>query len=172
MHTHRTVTVKALSLGVWLLLAACAPAASTRPAEDSPATEESPPATETPDDSQTNQPPAWPEVVQIETGTDFEYDGSGLLMGGVTTITILTPATDPDGDPITYIWKGKDVDHTDRSGEATTYPSQIESDGLTAIWTRIILMGELASAFITVTASDGRGGTADYGLCIGNYVSC
>jgi len=115
-----------------------------------------------------NQSPVFPSAMSVNTETEYKYDSAGRLMGGITTITILTPAIDPDGDEITYTWKGTEVDHYNQ----TTFPSDIDYDGLVATWQQSIIMGELASAIITVTASDGKGGETTYKLCMGTRVIC
>lgn len=116
-----------------------------------------------------NRAPVFPTPVELEINTNFEYDPAGRLMGGVTTIELKSPATDADGDPITYEWSGQDVIHTEGGSTAR---SRIKSDGLKATWRPLILMGELASAFLTLTAYDGKGGKAIHKFCIGNRVRC
>lgn len=116
-----------------------------------------------------NRNPIFPTPVKLEINTSFEYDPAGRLMGGVTTIELKSPATDADGDPVTYEWSGQDVIHTEAN---STSQSRIKSEGLKATWRRLILMGELASAFLTLTAYDGKGGKAVHKFCIGDRVRC
>jgi peptidoglycan-associated lipoprotein len=66
-----------------------------------------------------------------------------VLEPGQTT-NLSAPATDPDGDTITYTW----------SAPAGTFSSQ---NGMNTIWTAPNAPGNYP---LTVTAQDGRGGTA------------
>ena len=93
-----------------------------------------------------NHAPVFPAPFLAEKTTEFQYDENGRLVGAVTTITITTPATDQDGDPITYGWSAS-------NGEIT-------GNGLTATWKREIESGRVKKGAVTVIASDGRGGTA------------
>jgi hypothetical protein len=113
--------------------------------------------------------------MKIELSTSNKYDDKrpGWFLGATTTITISTPATDPDGDPISYTWTGAGV------GLTTSGPTQFEikegdlkGDGLTATWWRESWSGEPASGFISVTAKDGKGGEGLHLICIGRYVQC
>lgn len=122
-----------------------------------------------------NRPPEWPKEMQIETSSVNKYDEkkSGWLLGATTTIVVKTPATDPEGDPITYSWSGDGVGLT----TAGPTPFQIkegdlEGDGLTATWWRESWSGEPASGFIRITAKDGKGGEAVHMICLGRYVQC
>lgn len=71
---------------------------------------------------------------------NFEYDSVGRLKGSSTDvrITIVSPATDPDGDPLTYTWKAPQ--------------GSIVGNAYGAVWTD-------ADGSATVTVSDGRGGS-------------
>lgn len=93
-----------------------------------------------------NHAPLFPTPFLSEKVTEYQYDGNGRLVGAVTTITITTPATDQDGDPITYGWSAS-------NGEIT-------GNGLAATWKREIESGRVKKGMVTVIASDGRGGTA------------
>lgn len=101
-----------------------------------------------PTPSPNNRPPVFPGNLKYEFSTTFQRDGSGRLTGGLTTVTITTPATDPDGDAITYSWQGT--------------VGTVQSSGLMAIWTVPAVNGSLQRGSLTVTASDGRGGTATF----------
>ena len=95
--------------------------------------------TPTPEPTPENSPPAFPSTTSQTSTTQFQRDTVGRLIGGVTTVTVSTPATDPDGDPITYSW------------QATN--GTVQSDGLTVTWTRIVSFGQLGSGALTLTAS-------------------
>jgi hypothetical protein len=91
-----------------------------------------------------NSAPAFPDPLNITTDTTFEYDDDGYLTGAVTIITI-PAAGDPDGDSLTYGW--------------SVTNGTISAAGLTATWTRAIDFGEPQPGTVTVTVSDGRGGS-------------
>jgi subtilisin family serine protease len=105
-----------------------------------------PPATPTPTQPPggKNRPPAFPNPLQTSVRTQFQYDNSGRLVGAVTTITV-SPAIDSDGDPVSYNW--------------TASNGSIIGNGNSATWQRVIEFGSVAPGIVTVTASDGRGGT-------------
>ena len=115
-----------------------------------------------------NRAPIFPDPFTVDMKTEFEYDNAGRVIDGVTTITILTPAIDPDGDTLTYIWEGEEFNHR----ELTTFESKLEYDDLSAAWDRTIVLGEPASGTITVTVNDGRGGTVSHKFCIGERIRC
>jgi hypothetical protein len=92
-----------------------------------------------------NREPAFPDPLQSTSTTNYEYDSSGRLSGAVTTITITSPATDPDGDPLTYSW------------EVTS--GSVTSNGLSATWRRAIGFGQEEDGDAVVTVRDGRGGS-------------
>ncbi len=123
--------------------------------------------------SKENQPPVFPEKTEVVTSTQNEYDAAGRLRGGTTTIEVKTPAVDPDGDAIIYEWSGTDVDHTQfASGDPTKieFKSNLKGEGLKAVWTRVIIMGELASGILYLKARDGKGGEAVHRIAIGRRV--
>lgn len=93
-----------------------------------------------------NHAPVFPTPFLTEKVTENEYDGNGRLVGATTTITILTPATDQDGDPLTYTWSASN--------------GSIAGNGLVGVWTRVIENGRAKKGIVTVIAADGRGGTA------------
>jgi Big-like domain-containing protein len=96
-----------------------------------------------------NRAPFWPSPVQFSGSTQFQYDPTtGYLIGATTTINVLTPAIDPDGDPLTYTW--------------TASNGSITANGLSATWTRVIELGRPKPGSVTVTASDGKGGAAPF----------
>ena len=96
-----------------------------------------------------NRAPLWPNPLQSSGSTQFQYDpNTGYLIGATTTINVLTPAVDPDGDPLTYTW--------------TVSNGSVTANGLSATWTRVIELGRPKSGTTTVTASDGKGGAAPF----------
>jgi hypothetical protein len=95
-----------------------------------------------------NRVPLWSNP-QSQASTQFQYDPTtGYLIGATTTINVLTPAVDPDGDPLTYTW--------------TASNGSITANGLSATWTRVIELGQPKPGTATVTATDGKGGTARF----------
>lgn len=96
-----------------------------------------------------NRAPLWPSPFQSQASTQFHYDPTtGFLIGATTTINALTPAVDPDGDPLTYTW--------------TASNGSITANGLSATWTRVIEFGRPKPGSATVTATDGKGGAAPF----------
>ena len=96
-----------------------------------------------------NRAPLWPSQLQSQASTQFHYDPTtGFLTGATTTINVLTPAVDPDGDPLTYTWAASN--------------GSITANGLSATWTRVIEFGRPKPGTATVTASDGKGGAAPF----------
>ena len=100
------------------------------PVVEAPAPPPPPPAPAPPP----NRPPVFNGPIQANPPT---------LEPGQTT-NLSAPATDPDGDTITYTW----------SAQAGTYNSQ---NGMNTQWTAPNQEGNYP---LTVTANDGRGGTA------------
>jgi hypothetical protein len=90
-----------------------------------------------------NRPPQFPSLLSWSGNTEFHYDQFGYLSGITDTFILGTPATDPDGDPITYSW------HVSNG--------TVTSDGLTAVWTRELLGGWPRSGVLTVFATDPYG---------------
>ena len=121
-----------------------------------------------------NRPPEWPKEMQIETSSVNKYDENrGWVLGATTTIVVKTPATDPDGDPITYSWSGDGVGLTTSGPTPFQFKDgDLKGDGLTATWWRESWSGEPASGFIRITAKDGKGGEAVHMICLGRYVQC
>jgi Big-like domain-containing protein len=96
-----------------------------------------------------NRAPLWPSPFQSQASTQLQYDPTtGFLTGATTTINVLNPAVDPDGDPLTYTW--------------TASNGGITANGLSATWTRVIELGRPKSGTATITASDGKGGTTPF----------
>lgn len=91
-----------------------------------------------------NQPPAFAQPATLHEETYFIRDNQGHLTSSVTTFTI-PGASDPDGDPLTYTW--------------TASEGSISGSGLTATWTRVAEGGQVQPGTVTVTVSDGRGGS-------------
>lgn len=104
-----------------------------------------PPPTPTPTPSPGgNNSPAFPNPLQTQISTQFQYNSLGQLVGAVTTITI-APAVDPDHDPLTYSW--------------TASNGSISGNGVTATWNRVIEFGRVKAGNVTVVVRDGRGGS-------------
>lgn len=95
-----------------------------------------------------NHPPEFPGSVRTEAETKFHYDDSARLDGATTTLKVLSPATDPDGDPIVYSWSATN--------------GSIAGNGLTATWERSIAFGQPAAGIATIAASDGKGGADQF----------
>lgn len=113
---------------------ACAPGAT-------PPTKTQPPA---------NQPPTFPSQV-LQASVERTYSivlGKPCLSGQIEKLTISPGASDPDGDPLTYSW--------------TASTGSMSGSGLTATWTREVQNCARVSGTVTITASDGKGGTAQY----------
>ena len=77
--------------------------------------------------------------------TTYERNDDNVITGAVTTM-VAPEATDPDGDQLTYCCS------------ATT--GSITNVGLKGTWVRDVADGKEAPGKVTVTASDGHGGTA------------
>jgi hypothetical protein len=92
-----------------------------------------------------NHPPVFPSPFNSSQNTTYTYDELGRLTGATTIILILTPATDIDGDPISYSWSATN--------------GTITGNGLEATWNRVISFGQVLGGTVTVMASDGRGGS-------------
>jgi hypothetical protein len=93
-----------------------------------------------------NNPPAFPVSFQFSSYTQYQYDDNGSLKGAITTITI-PAAIDPDGDQLSYAWVATN--------------GTITGNGLTGTWQQIVSYGHVQSGDVTVTVSDGKGGS-DY----------
>jgi hypothetical protein len=89
-----------------------------------------------------NRAPAFPSSIRDEQQTRFVYDDDGRLYTGYTAITVKSPATDPDGDPLTYRWSGA---------------SDLKAKGPSVVWERPVNLGRLGSGTLRLTVSDGRG---------------
>lgn len=100
-----------------------------------------------------NHPPQFPSEQQTKIVTSNQYNDVGVLTGAVTTISLATPASDPDSDPLTYAWS------VEPNHDAYPNVGTISGSDLTATWTRVIQYGKLAPGTVTVTVSDGRGGS-------------
>ncbi len=62
----------------------------------------------------------------------------------------MSAATDSDGDTVGYTW-------TSTNGSISGY-------GLVGTWNRLLVGGRIQSGTASITASDGRGGTAIHGF--------
>lgn len=122
-----------------------------------------------------NRAPEWPQEVRLEMKTETKFDENqpGRTVGATTTITVMTPPVDPDGDTLTYRWGGTGVGAT--TAGLKDFPieeADLRSDRLTATWWRQNWSGEPASGILVVTADDGKGGVAHHSICVGRYVQC
>lgn len=121
-------------------------AAAKRAREQACPPETTPPGAKSPP----NQPPSFP--TQTVQGTyENQYTivlGKPCLSSQTVKITISPGASDPDGDPLTYSWAASN--------------GSISGSGLTATWTRLVQNCAAVPGTVTVTASDGKGGTAQY----------
>lgn len=95
-----------------------------------------------------NSDPAFPSPQSTDSSTHYSYDTNGRLVGVTTTITLSPGATDPDGDSLTYSW--------------TATNGTITGNGLNATWQRYLIGGRVQAGDVTVTASDGHGGSATF----------
>jgi hypothetical protein len=121
-------------------------APSVQPPKAPPPTVQPPPTIQPP---KANQAPLWPNPFRHQTTTIFQYDPTtGFLIGATTTIDVLTPPVDPDGDPLTYTWAASN--------------GIIVGNGVSATWTRVVSFGRPSPGDVTVTASDGRGGSSPF----------
>jgi hypothetical protein len=95
-----------------------------------------------------NRPPQFPDPLNRDWKGSYQYDpNTGHLTGVISTITVLSPATDPDGNPLTYSW--------------TATNGSITGNGLTATWSHPIANRSAVPGTATITVTDGRGGS-DY----------
>jgi hypothetical protein len=95
-----------------------------------------------------NQAPAFPAPMSFTRETTYRYDEQGRLMGGFTAINVTTPPTDANGDPLMYTW--------------TASRGDIRFIGLSVVWTRTMDFGQFAAGALTLTVSDGRGGSDSF----------
>ncbi len=94
-------------------------------------------------------------------------DEAGQLWYRVVA-TLHSEVVDPDGDALTYEWEGK---YVGSNGDWVPMPLEVAPDGLSATG-RHPLLDSGTGVVITVTASDGRGGTVNHTMCAGPGVSC
>ena len=113
-----------------------------------------------PDGSPSNRPPTFPSNSTSST-TAYDYDSDGHLVNATTTISI-TPATDPDNDPLIYSWSLTLTDFT------VPTAGTITGNGPSATWDRIVSLGRVVVADIVVTVRDGRGGIATFTIHVVN----
>jgi hypothetical protein len=104
--------------------------------------------TNTPTQTAGNRPPSFPNPIETEATTEYHYDSLGRLIGATTVIQLVTGASDPDGDALTYEWSATN--------------GTIVGNGLSATWSRAILFGNVGTGIVTVIVSDGRGGTDSF----------
>lgn len=140
--THTSTLTQTATPGLYLPAVSNAPTAAPPTLTPAPTNSPMPTTTSAPG----NHAPVFPTPFLAEKVTEYQYDTNGRLVGAVTTITITTPATDQDGDSLTYGWSASN--------------GAITGNGLTATWQRVIESGRVKKGSVTVIASDGRGGSA------------
>lgn len=132
---------------------ATATPAPTNAPTTTPAPSAAPTGTPTPTPSPTpppppNNPPAFaPSALLSSVHTEYTRDSDNKITGAVTTFGSPT-ATDPDGDVLSY---GFSVS----TGSIVASPQG-------GVWTRAISDGAELPGTITITASDGKGGTDSF----------
>lgn len=97
-----------------------------------------------------NNPPSFP-AQNVYATFDNSYDGLGCLTAVTAKISIRPGAYDQDGDSLTYRWSASN--------------GSIHGSGLHATWKRVVITGTTCNSVpgtVTVTASDGRGGTGSF----------
>jgi hypothetical protein len=94
-----------------------------------------------------NHNPAFPDSPFTGVQTSYTRDEDGTITGAVTTL-VVPDATDEDGDPITYTW--------------AVSTGTITNVGRKGTWVREIVGGQEAPGKVTVTATDGKGGSAGF----------
>jgi hypothetical protein len=102
-----------------------------------------------------NRPPVFSNpFIGGQRVTEYHRDQFGNLTGATTEIA-KSVATDPDGDPITYVWAATVGTVEDRGQETNA-----GIDQRIVRWTRgVDVAGFLLGGDVTITASDGKGGT-------------
>lgn len=95
-----------------------------------------------------NRSPQFPTPLLSTTSTQMQYDGSGRLIGALTTITVVSGASDADGDPVTYSWSSTN--------------GSISGSSLVGSWQRLLIGGRVQGGTARITATDSRGGTAHH----------
>lgn len=97
-----------------------------------------------------NQPPTWgaQQISAVQNNTYAIILGVPRLTAQTLQLTLSPGATDPDGDPLTYTWEASN--------------GTITGAGLSATWVRVVQNYQVVPGTVTVTASDGRGGSAAY----------
>ncbi|MGB7587689.1 MAG: hypothetical protein WBM00_03165 [Solirubrobacterales bacterium] len=94
-----------------------------------------------------NHPPVFPSPTQYWDHSGWNWT-AGCYISYSVAIRVLTPATDPDDDTLTYSW--------------TATSGSIVGNGLEAIWYRLIESCQVVPGEVTITANDGKGGTAQF----------
>lgn len=95
-----------------------------------------------------NHPPQFPTPLLSTISTQMQYDNSGRLIGAVTTITVMSGATDTDGDPLTYSWSATN--------------GSISGSSLVGSWQRLLIGGRVQGGSARITVNDGHGGTTHH----------
>jgi len=110
-----------------------------------------------------NRPPAFPDSVDASITTNFEYDDYGRLDGAVTRFRVGVGPTDPEGDPLTFVWSGWWLSDDGREDAA------LGANGAEASWRRLILMGEAAGGRIFYIAKDAWGAADTVHFCVDGH---
>lgn len=116
---------------------------------------DSPPAEKPP-----NRAPAFPATPAFTSSTQLERDGRGVVTGAITTVTLTTGATDPDGDSLTYRWEGL------RYNGDTLLPMTVDGDRARARFRSGVIMGQAAGGVLRLIVRDPSGQEAVAELCI------
>jgi hypothetical protein len=112
-------------------------------------------AAPTPPTSTTNHPPEIPNPLTFDDIDFVKYaiHAGGYTVGTATRVTLVHPAVDPDGDPLTYAWSVE-------FGEIT----EVLDGGLKVVWRNEAHYGPQGT-YVTktkahLTVTDGKGGEA------------
>ncbi|NJD09800.1 MAG: hypothetical protein FIB01_04925 [Gemmatimonadetes bacterium] len=109
-----------------------------------------------------NQAPAFPAQAQVQATTNFSRDSYGRLNGAAYTFEVATPATDADGDSLSYRWVGR---YYPGEGDKLL-DMELMATGLRASWPGLVIMGEPAGGVVMFIAEDTWGATDTVRICI------
>ena len=128
---------------------------------------------------QTNRPPQLPDPLVDYNGTHFGFNHEeGELVSEIAHI-VVNPATDPDGDPLTYSWSASQAPgaryETYMCSGADVYGRECSSSGPDPAATWVVYAdshGCIPEARAVVRVSDGRGGIAEGAIPFAVGTSC